>query len=51
VKQPEGPPRALLLLDFAGAFRRSELPWMSPTVRKPRTFQDHHPHPPVNTLR
>jgi hypothetical protein len=40
--------RALLLLGFAGAFRRSELPWMSPTVRKPRTFQDHHPHPPVN---
>jgi hypothetical protein len=21
---------------------------MSPTLRKPMTFQDHHPHPPVN---
>jgi hypothetical protein len=38
VKQPEGPPRALLLPGFAGAFRRSALVALDVADRNPRTF-------------
>jgi hypothetical protein len=43
----------LLLLGFAGAFRRSELLALdvADLEEAEDVFQDHHQHPPVNTLR